>query len=106
MSHDEYREYVRKLRADIASLSKNDKRWWSFNRELLNKKAKISRLAPLKDADGKWHLDSRGKANLLAKTWYEKFSLPAEIDDPYFGGPELHMAQPIILRTRRGCKSC
>ena len=97
--HEEHREYVRKLRMEIAALSKSDKRWWSLNRELLNRQARMTRLSPLKDDHG-WVTDSKAKVDLLSTKWQEKFVLPTEIDDPYFGGPNREMRRPIILRTR------
>ena len=44
-----YQEHVQKLRAKIATLKRGSKQWWSLNRELLNKKAKISSIPPLRD---------------------------------------------------------
>ena len=37
-----YSDYTRKLREEIAKLPKDDKRWWALNRELLQRRARIS----------------------------------------------------------------
>ena len=61
-----HREYIVELKKKIAALSRSDKRWWSLNRELLQKKAKTSSIPPLKSADGQWLRSELDKANELA----------------------------------------
>ena len=101
MLAEEYQSYRADLKKKIASLTKNDKRWWQLNRELLNHKARVSSIPPLRDAEGKWITDSKLKANCFASVWQAKCVLPAEPEDPFFGGPHVHMESFIALRSRQ-----
>ena len=74
-----YQKYVEKLKRDIAALKKNDKKWWKLNRELLQKKAKLSSIPSLRDASGNWHMDPKEKADIFASVWNAKNELPPAI---------------------------
>ena len=63
-----YRAHLVNLKQKIAQLSKSDKRWWSLNRELLNKRSRVSSIPPLQNQDGEWIMNSRGKATFFAST--------------------------------------
>ena len=65
---ESYHTYVTKLKTRISKLKKNDKQWWSLNRELLNRKSRVSALPPLRTQDGTWVTDSKTKADLFAHT--------------------------------------
>ena len=54
---EEYQSYRADLKKKVTSLTKNDKRWWQLNKELLNHKVRVSSIPPLRDADGKWITD-------------------------------------------------
>ena len=49
---EEYHNYAKNLREQIAGLPKGSKRWWRLNRELLNKQAAHSQVPNLKRSDG------------------------------------------------------
>ena len=101
---EEYNKHVADLKEQISKLSKGSKKWWSLNRQLLEKKAKISSIPPLKDGE-KWLHDAKEKANLFAKTFSEKSSLPDEvIDTPFFGKAENELDEFICLRSRHTLK--
>ena len=88
------------LRAKIATLKRGSKQWWSLNRELLNKKAKISSIPPLRDGPN-WLADPKEKANLFAKTFSDKAKLPAEaVDCPFFGIPDVELDDFLAIRSR------
>ena len=96
----EYQRHLANLKSRIANLDKGSKQWWKLNRELLEKRSKLSNIPPLKDGSI-WINDSAGKANLLAKTFCEKSELPAEaVDCPFFGFPDAEFDDFIALRTR------
>ena len=71
-----------------------------MNRELLQKKANISSIPPLKIRSGQWELESKGKADLFAETWTSKCHLPAEIEDRFFAAPSQRLRITSIIRTR------
>ena len=97
---DEYQRYVLKLKEEIAQLPKGSKKWWKLNRQLLEKKAKMSGIPPLKNEEG-WIHDPKLKADLFAKVFASKAQLPPEeVDCPYFGEPETEIESRVILRTR------
>ena len=97
---EEYHKYLESLKKKIAGLKKGSKAWWRLNRELLDKKAKCSSIPPLRD-EKEWIDDSKGKANLFAKTFESQSKLPPEfVDCPFFGCPEMADDQFITLRSR------
>ena len=55
-------------------LKKNDKSWWRLNRELLNKKSKVSSIPSLRDEHGQWLMDPKKKANEFVRIWNEKIN--------------------------------
>ena len=74
-----HQEYVGILSKKISKLGKGDRQWWKLNRKLIHKKAKVSAIPPLKTDDGKWHLESIDKANVLAHTFAGKYVLPPRL---------------------------
>ena len=71
-----------------------------MNRQLLNKKTRVSSIPALKNDANEWIADDITKANLFAKIWNQKCELPSERDIPYVGGPECehHIFVPIRAR--------
>ena len=98
---EEYRKYKEQLKSKISKLGKNDKRWWQLNKELLNHKAKMSSIPPLRDEDGSWITDSKSKANLFASVWQAKCSLPSEGNESFHDNPELQLDSFIAIRSRQ-----
>ena len=97
---EEYQEYVVKLKERIATLKRGSKQWWKLNRELLDKKAKISSIPPLRDGST-WLANGKDKADLFAKTFSEKSELPKEeIDCPFFGHGDMESDEFFAMRTR------
>ena len=94
---ESYKSYVNKLKVRISKLKKNDKQWWSLNRELLNKKAKTSSIPPLRSQDGTWITEPKAKAELFAQTWMTKCQLPAPVEDQYVARPETVMQNFIAF---------
>ena len=92
-----YAQYREKLKMKIKSLSKSDKRWWQLNRELLQKKARVSAIPPLRTVDGQWHLDSLDKANVFAKCFSAKCALPPMPEDSFIGRPEVLLQEFLAL---------
>ena len=74
--NDKHKDYIARLKDKLAKLSKSDRQWWRLNQELINKKAKINSIPPLKDDDGIWHISSLDKANVLASKFDAKCQLP------------------------------
>ena len=95
-----YKEYVITLKDKISKLNKNDKRWWTLNKELLQRKARLSVVQPLRSSDGHWHLDSKGKADLFARAFSEKSTLPPLVEDQFVAAPESFQNSFIAIRSR------
>jgi len=95
-----YKEYIVKLKARIAKLPRGSKQWWSLNRELLNKKARLSSVPPLRDSNGLWLMEPKAKADLFASTWHSKSTLPNPVEDQFVPRPEHTMCEFIAIRTR------
>ena len=97
---EEYQAYLQELRKKLAALPKGSKRWWKLNRELLQKKAKISSMPPLRDGTN-WLDDAKMKADHLAATMAKKATLPPEaVDCPFFGYSDNDFDEFNALRSR------
>ena len=101
---EEHLKYIAKLKTQIAKLKKGSKQWWRLNRQLLNKRAKLSSVPPLRDGTT-WVNTSKDKADLFAKTLSAKTALPPEaVDCPYFGEPDTELSEFVVLRSRYTAK--
>ena len=98
---EEYGRHVTTLKEKIASLKKGSKQWWRLNRELLDKKSKLSSIPPLRDGTS-WVDDSKSKANLLARNFEAKATLPNEVVDcPFHGHLEFEFEDFVAFRSRK-----
>ena len=59
----------------------------------------MSSIPPLKDADNKWVLESKPKANLLAETWQKKCKLPPYQEPLLLASPAVELDGFITLRS-------
>ena len=58
-----------------ASMKQGSKNWWKVERQLQLQKQKCSSIPALKQEDGTWTRDSKGKADVLATTLSSKYTL-------------------------------
>ena len=101
---EEQQKHVTKLKEKLSSLPKGSKQWWKLNRELLQNKTKCSSIPPLRN-DKTWENSPNGKANLFAKTFAAKSTLPGDVADClFFAPPDLEMDQFVALRSRYAMK--
>ena len=92
------------LKAKFAKLPKSSKQCWRINRELSNRKSRLTSTPTLKD-DGKWLSNSKLKADAFAKTCSSKSELPPEVmDTPYFGQSDIEWHDFVVFRSRK-CNS-
>ena len=96
---EEHKHYLSDLRSKIADLPRGSKKWWSLNRELLDKKSRVVSIPPLLD-DGQWVLDSHDKANTFAKAFSSKYALPPPVEDQFVSAPTHQMSQFVAIRVR------
>ena len=74
---EEHLKYIAKLKAKISKLKKGSKQWWRLNRQLLNKRSKLSSVPPLREGTA-WVNTPNEKTDLFAKTFASKTVLPPE----------------------------
>ena len=67
--------FIERTRAKLRSLRRGSKLWWKLSNSILSRIAKPS-ASPLKKTDGSWAVDSRDKADVFAKSFVGKWSLP------------------------------
>ena len=97
----EYRAYTSKLRVQLAALPRGSKRWWSLNRELLNKRASRLTMPPLKDTKGRWVDAGNEKADLLADAFADKCApLPTYQGAFPEGAFHSRMSEFVLVRKR------
>ena len=100
----EYQVHLGKLKKKISDLSKGSKQWWSLNRQLLEKRSRLSSIPPLRK-DGKWISEAKDKANVFAEMFDAKAQLPCEVVDcPFFGCTDIDLDERVTLRTRSTLK--
>ena len=63
----ERKKYLIQLRAKMEKLPRSSKRWWSLNKQLLNKQAAPTLTPPLKNKAGLWCRTPKTKANAFAE---------------------------------------
>ena len=76
--YDDYGKYVGSMKKKVDLLSNCPKQWWKLSSELMLKDKSSGSIPPSKDNDGTWAMTPKTKADLLAKTFNEKFVLPSE----------------------------
>jgi len=97
---EERARYVEVLKLKLAKLPKRSKQWWRINRELLQRKANVSSIPPLRE-NNQWLLDAKSKANAFAKVFVEKSVLaPEVVDTPFFVAPDCELDDFIAFRSR------
>jgi hypothetical protein len=84
----------------LANIPLGSKAWWKWNRALLNKARKTTRVPPLRASAGQWVLDAKGKANLFAQTFASKSVLPPGPAGDVIGEPAQQMSSFLALRLR------
>ena len=97
---EEKAKYVQELKDKLATLPKSSKQWWRINRELLQRRAKLSSIPTLREGD-QWLTDAKAKADAFARTFAAKATLPPEaVDTPYFGEPDVEYDGFVTFRSR------
>ena len=100
---EEFRKYQSKLKKDLADLPRGSKRWWRANRELLDRKASLSSVSPLKTPAGEWLLQPESKANHLAEIFKNKSRLPPAKTEAHAAqmiDPAIAMSGFLMIRAR------
>ena len=78
-----YRDYVGRVKRELAELKPGARKWWSKSRELLELKGKTCNIPALKDTGGNWVTTARGKADLFVETFSAKYILHAAEENEY-----------------------
>ena len=76
--------YFASLKTELDNLPKGSKRWWSLNRQLLNRQSHSVFFPPLRDSDGQWCKTPESKAAAFKQNWEAKFQLPPETHELFF----------------------
>ena len=77
-----YWAYVERVKKELAELKAGSRKWWSKSTELLELKGKTCSIPALKNIDGEWVTTAKGKADLFAKTFGDKYVLhEAEVNE-------------------------
>lgn len=65
-------------------LSRCSKKWWSLNKQLLNRQAAPALFPPLKVKPNTWCRTAIVKANAFVETWIDKCTTPPERHELFF----------------------
>ena len=80
---EEYNAWCWRVKEDLLQMQPGSKSWWAKERQLQMKKQKQCSIPALKTKEGDWVRDPKDKANLLAKCFGDKFSLPGAQTNEY-----------------------
>ena len=80
---EEFSLYVTTVKKRLLRLRSGSKQFWSLSKKLLLGVDGNVTIPPLKQDDGTWIRLPREKANLFAKTFREKWTLPASVENFY-----------------------
>ena len=75
---EEFQLHTAGVRKDMRSMQRGCKQWWKKTKELMDQRARVSSIPALKTREGEWVTSAADKANLFAKTFNAKCSLPPE----------------------------
>ena len=77
------------MKKKMSQLPKGSKRWWSLNKQLLNRQAAPSFFPPLKNGKGDWCRTPQAKADAFVESWNAKNQLPPELFEcAFFPSPQ------------------
>ena len=76
--------YLYKLKASMERLSPGSKKWWTLNKQLLNRQAAAASFPPLRDKSNTWCRTAASKANAFVETWSDKCLTPPESYEHFF----------------------
>ena len=80
---EEYGAYVLSVKRRLAHLRSGSKQFWSLSKKLLLRDSSSCTIPALKDDAGSWIRLPRDKANLFARTFRAKWTLPAAVENFY-----------------------
>ena len=93
------------MKHKLQQLSRNSRQWWRFTKQLMHRKCKSRTCAPLKPNDGSnWVREPKEKTDLFAKTFNNKFPLPAETHELFFAYVQPRMTELNVIRSRHARK--
>ena len=97
-----YAAYINKVRAEMRSLPRGSKRWWSLANTLMDGQPENRGIPSLRDASGKWVHDGREKSELFAEIFASKYVLPENVrGDPRLDDlPPQRMSSFVLVRER------
>ena len=81
---EEKQKHMTKLKNQLETLPKSSKRWWTLNKQLLNRQSSPSFFPPIKNKSGDWCRTAELKANAFVETWSAKNVLPPETFEQAF----------------------
>ena len=79
----EYSKYIAVTRAKLHRLRQGSKSWWRVSCELMGKSMQSKGIPALRDTSGNWRRSPGKKAQILADTFSEKFTMPPVISNAY-----------------------
>ena len=79
----QYARYTNTCKQKLLDARRGSKLWWTTSRELLSQRARVQGIPALKETDGSWRYDAKGKADLLAESLRDKSTLPEKVSNEY-----------------------
>ena len=76
-----FKDHATRTKAKISGLPVSSKKWWKLCSALMVKKDTNCNIPPLLCSDGAWALTPTSKADLLAKTFQDKFIVADGMED-------------------------
>ena len=86
----EYAAYVAKMRDELKKLPKGSKKLWYLSKALMDGMQRRIGIPSLRSAGGEWVHDGKGKADLFADTFNNKYVLPEAIPNQFSHKVDFH----------------
>ena len=102
----EFNSYACRVKLEISGLSNSSKTWWKLCNNLMAGKSCASNVPPLQKVDKSWAFLPLDQAEAFAKTFLDKFHLPAPVatDSDVDEEPPAFETGFLMVRTRRVVK--
>ena len=78
---DENLEYIKRMRDKLHKEQRGSKGWWRVADRIMEKQCVQEAIPVLRNSDAVWVRDPADKANLLARTFSNKFALPDLVEN-------------------------
>ena len=95
-----FKDHATRTKAKISDLPVSSKKWWKLCSALMVKKNTNCNIPPLQSSDGVWALTASAKAEVLARSFQDKFVLADGMDEDAPTANGIFKSGYLLVRSR------